>query len=1028
MKSLSPELQQRLQEMFGPRVAFDKLERMFYSHDVGSLPSLVKPLAGSTLPAGVVQPLNEEQVVQVVAFARTHNIPVVPRGHATSGYGGAVPTKGGLVVDFAWMNELIALDAEGMTVTVQPGMVWEKLDNLLHKQGLALKTFPSSAPASTVAGWLAQGGMGYGAYETGPFRQNVVSCRVVLPDGQVREFGGDELDLISDAEGITGFITAITIRVRPAEEEALWAARFEKAEGLVQALKAIRKAGLPFWSVSFINPKMAELKNQLPPHLEHGHPVEEDRPTIPQAYVAIFVSPETRRETIEAQLPGLVSSAGGELVGDEIAQHEWEERFHLMRVKRLGPSIAPTEVLVPLDKLDHALNDIGERVALPMVLEGMVSGDGDVTLLGFILHDERKFTFNFAFGLALSVLRIAKQNGGRAYATGLYFAGEADNVLGSDRVHRLRQFKDQVDPRGLFNPGKVLDGLPLLSAFMGTAKAFEPVVRLFGNASKSPIGERIEGQGRRGIPDDVAWYAYACSQCSYCVDECDQYYGRGWESQTPHAKWYFLRQYMEGKVDWSQKMVDSIIACTTCELCNVRCSEDLPVEASWLKLRGLLIDDQDKLTFPPFEIMRQSLHKENNIWAAYRVDRPRWIPQEELGSIPDRAEIAYFPGCTASYVEQDIAQATACLMRKAGIEFTYLGHDEACCGIPMLVSGLWDTWEEIMRHNIDAMKARGVKTVVTSCPACWLVWHTYYPQWAEKLGIDYPFEAKHWSEVVAEQIAAGKMTFDQPVNMKVTWHDSCHMGRAGRIYEAPREVLRAIPGLEFVEMEHNRQQAHCCGSVMSLVADPPAAERIGDTRLREAEATGAEALVASCPCCEVQFRVTAQKTGRDLPIMDLAAIACKSAGMEHPDPTEYALEMWGVFEAMINLLKPEAMADFMAGLLPEMIEAMPGPFRGMMKMVKASPGPVRDAMIAMMKPMMPMLFPILMPGILPKVMPDMLAAVDRRIAMPEMMREQMPDLLPASMQNLLPKMLPLVIPYFMPRMEAYLKGKPSNGQ
>jgi Fe-S oxidoreductase/FAD/FMN-containing dehydrogenase len=1028
MRSLSPELQQRLQEMFGPRVAFDKLERMFYSHDVGSLPSLVKPLVGNTLPAGVVQPLNGEQVVQVVAFGRTHNIPLVPRGHASSGYGGAVPTRGGLVVDFAWMNELLDLDTEEMTVTVQPGMVWEKLENLLHKQGLALKTYPSSAPASTVAGWLAQGGMGYGAYETGPFRQNVVSCRAVLPDGQVREFSGDELDLISDAEGITGFITAVTIRVRPAEEEVLWGARFEKAEALVQALKAIREAGLPFWSVSFINPKMAELKNQLPPHLEHGHPVEEERPTIPQAYVAIFVAPESRREAVEAQLPGLVRAAGGELVGDEIAQHEWEERFRLMRVKRLGPSIAPAEVLVPLDNLDRVLNEVEKRVALPMVLEGMVSGDGDVTLLGFILHDERKFTFNFAFGLALSVLKIAKENGGRAYATGLYFSGEAENVLGSDRLRRLRQFKGQVDPRGLLNPGKVLDGLPLLSAFMGAAKTFEPVVRLLGNASKSPIGERIEGQGRRGIPDDVAWYAYACSQCSYCVDECDQYYGRGWESQTPHAKWYFLRRYMEGKVDWNQKMVDSIVACTTCELCNVRCCEDLPVESSWLKLRGLLIDDQDRLTFPPFEIMRQSLRKENNIWAAYRVDRPRWMPEKALGMLPERAEIAYFPGCTASYVEHDIAEATACLMNKAGIEFTYLGRDEACCGIPMLVSGLWDTWEEIMRHNVDAMKARGVKTVVTSCPACWLVWHTYYPQWAEKLGIDYPFEAKHWSELVAEQIAAGKMSLDQAVDMKVTWHDSCHMGRAGRIYEAPREVLKAIPGIEFVEMEHNRQQAHCCGSVMSLVADPPAAKRIGDTRLREAEATGAEAVVTSCPCCEVQFRVTAQKTGRDLPIIDLAALACRSAGIEHPDPTEYALEMWGVFEAMINLLKPEAMADFMAGLLPEMIEAMPGPFRGMMKMVKASPGPVRDAMIAMMKPMMPMLFPILMPGIMPKVMPDMLAAVDRRIAMPEMMREQMPDLLPASMENLLPKMLPLVIPHFMPRMEAYLKGKPSNGQ
>jgi Fe-S oxidoreductase/FAD/FMN-containing dehydrogenase len=1027
MRSLSTQLQQELQDRFGPRVAFDRLERIFYSHDVGSLPSLVKPLVGNTLPAGVVQPVSEEQVVQLVAFSRAHDIPLVPRGKSTSGYGGVLPIKGGLVVDFAWMNKVIAMDAEAMTVTVQPGVVWEKLEKELNKRGLALHTYPSSAPSSTVGGWLAQGGVGFGAYEYGAFRANVVLCRAVLPDGQVREFSRDDLDLISDAEGITGLITQVVLRVRPAEAEAVWGARFDTAGGLLRALKAIRQAGLPLWSVSFINPKMAELKNQLPPHQEHGHPVEEHRPTVPEAYVAIFVAPESRRGAIAPDLPALIREAGGEMVGDEVVQHEWEERFNLMGVKRLGPGIAPAEVMVPLANLDKALKEIETRIALPMVMEGMVSRDGQVTLLGFILHDERKFGFNFAFGLALTVLKIAKENEGRAYSTGLYFSREAANVLGVDRLRRLREFKAQVDPSRLLNPGKVLDGQPLLSAFMGVAGAFEPLVRRLGNGARVPIGERPAGQGRRGIPDETAWYAYACSQCGYCVDECDQYYGRGWESQTPRGKWYFLRQYMEGKADWNQKMVDSILACTTCELCNVRCCEDLPIEPSWLKLRGELIHDQDRMTFPPFEIMRQSLLKEHNIWAAYRADRPKWMPADKLGILPERAEIAYFPGCTASYVEHDIAQATACLMQKAGVEFTYLGYDEACCGIPMLVAGLWDTWEEIMRHNIEAMKARGVKTVVTSCPACWLVWHTFYPEWAKKLGIDYPFEARHYSEILAEKIEAGEFQLDREVKMKVTWHDSCHMGRAGNIYEAPRQLIRAIPGIELVEMEHHHQEAHCCGSVLSLVADPDVGERVGDVRLAEADAVGAQALIAACPCCEVQFRVTADKTGRDMPIIDLSHLACDSAGIEHPDSTPYALEMWAVFEAMIRLLKPEAMAGFMASLLPEMIEAMPAPFRGMMKMVKASPAPVRDTMIAVMKPMMPFLFPRLMPGMMPKVMPAMLAAVGQRISMPKQMEEQMPDLMPAAMNNLLPKMLPLVIPHFMPPMEAYLKGEPVTG-
>jgi Fe-S oxidoreductase/FAD/FMN-containing dehydrogenase len=1005
---------------------------MLYSHDVGSLPSLVKPLIGNTMPAGVVQPLDEEQVIQLTALARTHNIPLVPRGKSSSGYGGVMPVNGGLIIDFAWMKGILDVDAEELVVRVQPGVVWEQLETELAEHGLALRNYPSSAPSSTVGGWLAQGGVGFGAYEYGAFAENVVGCRVVLPSGEVREFSGDDLQLISEAEGTTGLITEVTLRVRRLEPEALWGARFDTAEELAQALAAIRKAGLPFWSISFINPTMGHIRNNLPPHMEHGHVVEQHRPTIPTGYVAVFVAPESKREAIEAELPALIQAAGGEAIDQEIVEHEWENRFNLMHGKRLGPSTAPSEVVVPLANLASALQEIEKRIGLPMLMEGMVTTHpqngvaDDVTLLGFILHDERKLTFNFAFGLALSVLKIAKENGGRAYATGLYFTNEADAVLGADRLQRLRAFKQQVDPRGLLNPGKVLSGKPLLSGFMKVAGTFEPIVRVLGNASKVPVGERTEGQGRRGIPDDVAWYAYACTQCGYCVDSCDQYYGRGWESQTPRGKWYFLRQYMEGKADWNQKMVDSILACTTCELCNVRCCEDLPIEPSWLKLRGQLIHDEDRLTFPPFEIMRQSLLKEHNIWASYRVDRPRWMPEDKLGQLPERAEIAYFPGCTASYVEHDIAQATACLLHKAGVEFTYLGYDEACCGIPMLVAGLWDAWETIMRHNIEAMKARGVKTVITSCPACWLVWHTFYPEWAKKLGIDYPFEAKHYAEVLADQIEAGKFALDKQVDLTVTWHDSCHMGRAGKIYEAPRKLIQAIPGVKFVEMEHNRQEAHCCGSVLSLVADPDVGERIGDIRLQEAEDVGAQALVAACPCCEVQFRVTADKTGRDMPIIDLAHLACDGAGIDHPDSTAYALEMWAVFEAMIRLLEPEAMAQFMAGLLPEMIDAMPGPFPGMMKMIKASPGPVRDAMIAAMKPVMPFLFPRLLPGMMPKVMPDMLTAVNRRIQMPQFMEEQMPDLMPAAMDNLMPKMLPLIIPYFMPYMEAYLKGADSS--
>jgi hypothetical protein len=228
--------------------------------------------------------------------------------------------------------------------------------------------------------------------------------------------------------------------------------------------------------------------------------------------------------------------------------------------------------------------------------------------------------------------------------------------------------------------------------------------------------------------------------------------------------------------------------------------------------------------------------------------------------------------------------------------------------------------------------------------------------------------------------------------------------------------------VELREMEFNREAAHCCGSVVSLMEDPEgAAVRIGNTRLKEAEATGAEALVAACPCCEVQFRVTAKKTGSPLKILDLAHLASEAMGVKLPDMSAYTLEQWATFEAMIKLLKPEAMADFMAGMLPEMFEAMPQPFRGMMKWTRASSPGMRDAVWAMMRPMLPTLFPRLLPCMMPKLMPDMLRAMEQVVPMPDYMKEQMPDLMPKVMGNLMPKMLPQVVPFFVPRMEAYIK-------
>ncbi|TFG60011.1 MAG: FAD-binding oxidoreductase, partial [Spirochaetales bacterium] len=789
MAVLSAEHEIHLQRMFAERVTFDRVERKIYSHDIGDLPRLIKPLIGNTVPGAVVQPASEDELAGLVNWARENGVPLTPRGKATSGYGGVLPIRQGIVVDYYRMKKILKVDKEALTVTVEAGIVWEALDLQLKKQGLTLRLYPTSYMASTAGGWLAQGGAGIGSYEAGWFKENVISARVVLPSGGVREFRGKDLDLVSDAEGITGLIASLTLKVMPDAAMQTVSIAADTAEDLAALIADAAKENLPIWSMLFINPKMAEMKNQSPLREHLGHDAEE-RVELPVAYIATFTFREKDGDAVRQGLKGLTVKNNSRLLSSRISEHEWEKRFKVMLVKRLGPSLVPVEVVVPLSALPKVLAAIQDKIAQPIVKEGIIIKDGangepDVVILGFIPSDQRKFNYHFVFSLSLSIMKIAEKYGGRAYSTGLYFTKKAPVIFGKERLDALKKFKREVDPAGFMNPGKVFGKNPV-SSLIGFAGRFEGMTRAFGNSARLDIGLE-QKKPVRGIPADVVRHAYSCSQCGYCVDTCDQFYGRGWESQSPRGKWYWLREYMEGREEWNQKVVDTFLSCTTCELCSIRCSESLPIEPSWMKLRGQLITDKKQMTIPPLEMMAESLKVNGNIWAGYRKNRTDWFPEDMLAKHGPgvKSKNVYFAGCTASYVEHDIGIASVRILDAAGIEFTIIGNEENCCGTPMLVAGKWEIFAENLRRNIEYVKATGADTVISSCPACDMMWRHGYPNWAKKLGIKYGITAKHYSEVVSEKIKSGDFIF--PANgqakERVTWHDSCHMGRVSGLYD-----------------------------------------------------------------------------------------------------------------------------------------------------------------------------------------------------------------------------------------------------
>jgi Fe-S oxidoreductase/FAD/FMN-containing dehydrogenase len=1013
-----------LKKKFRDRVTFNRVERKLYGHDVAVMPGLFRQLIGNTIPEAVVQPESEDELVELLKWANENNVCLTPRGKASSGYGGAVPIKNGIVVDFYRMKKIIDIDSSNNTVTVEAGVVWDKLDKELAKQKLALRLYPTSYPSSTAAGWLAQGGAGIGSYEYGWYRDNVVSARVVMPSGDVHEFRDDELDLVADAEGITGFITQVTLRVMPAEKMEIMSLSSKNPEDLQKLVEDIINANLPIWSVMFINPRMAKLKNRAP-LMEHlGHPVEE-RVILPEAYIMTVAYSEKGREIVKSKIREIARNYDTEILSEKIARHEWEHRFNLMVVKRLGPSLVPAEIVIPLSELADVMAEIEKKINQPLVKEGLVirnntNNKPEVVILGFIPSDQRKFSYNFVFGLVLTLLKIAQKHGGRPYSTGLYFTQKASQVIGKERVLRLKAFKKQFDPRDILNPGKVI-GDGTVGKALSFASAFEPLIRPFGNRVNTLLGEK-PGKSVRGIPADVVWYAYSCSQCGYCVDECDQFYGRGWESQSPRGKWYWLREYIEGREKWDQFMVDTFMVCTTCELCNLRCSASLPIEPSWMKLRGKLVNDDRKMTFPPFEVMAAALEAEGDIWAGYRKDRSAWFPEDllERHGPGKKSKSVYFAGCTASYVEKDIAMASVRLLDAAGVDFTYLGNKESCCATPMLVAGKWDLFVDIMKKNISAVEQAGADTVITSCPACDMMWRQIYPAWAKKLGIDFGIITKHYSEVVSDKIKTGDFKFPENGRepIKVTWHDSCHIGRVSAVYEEPRDLIRAIPKVNFVEMPYNREEAHCCGSVLTLIKEPKVAAEVGKTRIDEAAEVGVEKILALCPCCEFQLRVSADKKNIPIEVIDLARFASSALGYDFPDPHLEVKTQWAVFEAMIALMTPQGFADLMKTMWPELIDAMPFGMGKIMRFMGKIPGA-----LFMLKPMFPVLFPLLLPMMMPNVMSVMLRRIDERVPMPGYMAEQMPDLMPKVMNNLMPHMIKDLVPLITQPMIDYLGSR-----
>jgi FAD/FMN-containing dehydrogenase len=461
--------QQTIERIVTPeRARFDLPTRQEFSRDAGVQPRL-GPLNGRTLADAVVWPADERELVELVEFTSSSGVALVPRGGGTAGYGGGVPVDGGVVLDLTRLCGLVSVDPDEGVATVRAGTRWTTLETELRKHGVAPRLYPSSASSATVGGWLAQGGAGLGSHAFGWIDDNVEAVRVVGGDGQMHELNGYDLDSVAGAEGTTGILTELVLRVRPAAAEASTLLALPDAASLQTALQYLAQWQLPVWSATFVNPSAAARLNAA------RHPDGLQLPDYKLILSLVYAAGDDRR--LADGLRELEALAGGRRLADAFARQEWAERFKPLRSTFPTGSVAPAEIVVPTYALAAVLRDLERRIDTSLAIEGTSVHGSETVLRVYPTSDEPARSGGFGFSLSLDVMALAERHGGRGYSTGRYFAAKAASIMGPDHVDFLRHARTWLDPTELMNPGKVVFGNALIGRAIQVSAGIRRVAR-----------------------------------------------------------------------------------------------------------------------------------------------------------------------------------------------------------------------------------------------------------------------------------------------------------------------------------------------------------------------------------------------------------------------------------------------------------------------------------------------------------------------------------------------------------------------
>lgn len=363
-------------------------------------------------------------------------------------------------------------------------------------------------------------------------------------------------------------------------------------------------------------------------------------------------------------------------------------------------------------------------------------------------------------------------------------------------------------------------------------------------------------------------------------DRMSEYPGKLWKWQEPIvARLPFLRPLALDSGEPSDRALvgevikdETLWSCTTCRACERECPVLIEHVGEIVGMRRHLALEEGRLPDTLAGALRNT-ERQGNPWGQPRHERTAWAAGLDVPVMADvgRADVLYWVGCAGSYDprNQKVSQAMVRILRAAGVDFAILGEEETCNAEWARRAGEEYLYQMQAEANVETLKGYEFKRIVTQCPHCYNTLKNEYPQFGGT------WEVVHHSQLIGELLAAGRLRPGRPwTGGAVTFHDSCYLGRYNDVYDAPRQVLTAVPGVQIAELPRSRERGFCCGgggACMWMEHEP--GKRVNEVRMAEIQAMEPALAAAACPFCVIMLEEAGQGS---LPIKDIAEVIAEA--------------------------------------------------------------------------------------------------------------------------------------------------------